>query len=265
VERATLTTAAETGAVAAGKELGATGFALRVVAPWVVGGVTIGYLELGEEIGHFLTRLRAQTGDDYALLVQKRDGAGKPLLERQAWAALRASQQRPDDWDAFRDFVVADDTAGDPAALSGANPAVMRPGGQLLAGVSRGARTYARGLVPVSDATGRLVGGVVVLHDISPLHDGMTRARAGILITLLAVAILMTLVLLALVHRLVFVRLDQMTSTLEGLGARLAGGEYDVGKLPPTGPKDELGRFEEFFSGFLVAVGGLVKDLTARR
>ena len=265
VALATLASAAETGAAAAGKELGATSFALRVVEPWLVGGRVVGYLELGEDLGRFLSRLRAQTGDDYALLVWKRDGAGQPLLQREAWGAMRARQHRPDDWGAFPDFVVADDTGAAPAALADLEPGATRSGGRLLPEVSRGARTGARGLIPVSDAGGRQVGAVVVLHDISALHDGMARARAGILLTLLAVAILMTLVLLALVHRLVFARLDRMTTSLEDLGARLAGGEYDVGALAPTGPRDELGRFEEFFGHFLVGLGALVKDLTARR
>lgn len=265
VERATLAQAMATGQLAAGKELGATAFALRVVAPWVVAGKTIGYLELGEEIGHFLTRLKAQTGDDYAMLVSKRGQDGRALLQPDAWRAMEAIQGQPDRWDAFPDFVVVDETAGDLAAISGASLGAVRPGGQLLEEVSRGARTFARGLVPVSDATGAQVGGVVVLHDITQLHDSMTRAGSGILITLLAVAILMTLVMLALVQRLVFARLSRMTTTLEDLGARLAGGEYDVGKLAPTGPKDEIGRFEEFFGEFLVVIGGLVKELTARR
>jgi hypothetical protein len=265
VERATLASAVATGALAAGKELGATAFALRVVEPWVVGGRTIGYLELGEEIGHFLTRLKKQTGDDYAMLVSKRDGAGKALLEREAWAAMKARQQRPDDWDAHPDFVVVEDTAQDPTGYSGARLGAVKPAGQLLAEVSRGEQVFARGLVPLVDATGRAVGGVVVLHDITQLHDSMDRARSGILITLVAVAILMALLMLGLVQRLVFARLDRMTTTLEDLGARLAGGEYDVGKLAPTGPKDEIGRFEEFFGSFLVVIGGLVKELTARR
>jgi histidine kinase family protein len=265
VDRTTLVAAATTGRRGAGKELGATAFALRVVEPWVVGGETIGYLELGEEIGHFLGRLKAQTGDDYAMLVAKQDAAGRPLLERAAWAAMKGQQQRPDDWDAFRGHVVVDDTSGDPAALAGAPLGVLEPAGQVLAELRLGGRTVARGMVPVVDAGGRQVGGVVVLHDISALHDSMLRARSGILITLGAVSILMALLLLALVQRLVFARLDRMTATLEDMGARLAGGEYDVGRLATGGSKDEIGRFEDFVANFLVVIGGLVKDLTSRR
>lgn len=265
VDRATLATAAATRGIGAGKELGATAFALRVVEPWVVDGQTVGYLELAEEIGHFLGRLKKQTDDDYALLVAKQGPTGAPRLQRQAWASARAAQGRPDDWDAYPDFVVVEDTAGDPAALEGARVGAVRPGGQLLRELERDGRTFARGLLPLLDAGGGQVGEVVVLHDISQLRDGMLRARTGILVTLGAVAVIMALLLLALVQRLVFARLDRMKTTLEDLGARLAGGEYDVGRLAASGPKDEIGRFEEFFGSFLLVIGGLVKELTARR
>lgn len=265
IDRATLSSAVATRRMGAGKELGATAFALRVVEPWVVRGEIVGYLELGEEIGHFLGRLKAQTGDDYAMLVSKRDAAGHPLLERTAWAAMKGAQQRPDDWDAFPDVVLVDDTAGRPADLAGLSLGALKPGGSLLGEVTRDRRTFARGAVPVADATGRQVGAVVVLHDISALHDGMRRARSGILITLGAVAIVLALLMVGLVQRLVFARLDRLTTSLEDLGARLAGGEYDVGRLAPSGPRDEIGRFEEFFGSFLTVIGGLVRDLTARR
>lgn len=265
VERITLSTAAASRRRSAGKELGATAFALRVVVPWRVGGQVIGHLELGEEIGHFLGRLKGQTGDDYAMLVAKQDAAGAPLLRREDWAAMKGQQQRVDDWDAYPAFVVVDDTARDARAFDGAALGGLGPGGLVLGSLERGRRTFARGLVPLADAAGRQVGGVVVLHEITALQASMARARSGILITLGAVSILMALLLLALVQRLIFARLDRMTATLEDLGARLAGGEYDVGKLAASGPRDEIGRFEEFFGSFLVVIGGLVKALTTRR
>ena len=96
------------------------------------------------------------------------------------------------------------------------------------------------------------------------LHDALSRARAGILVTLVAVAIAMTLVLLLIVQRLVFGRLSALSASLEDLGSRLAGGEYDVGRLAPTGPRDEIGRFEELVGGFITGVGRLLQELTRR-
>src|SRR5512133_1397641 len=62
VARETLTQAIATQEVGAGKELGKTAFALRVVKPIRVDGAIIGYMELGEEIGHFLVNMKKQTG-----------------------------------------------------------------------------------------------------------------------------------------------------------------------------------------------------------
>ncbi|HET9555051.1 MAG TPA: cache domain-containing protein [Anaeromyxobacteraceae bacterium] len=255
VERATLTQAIEKRGRGAGKELGKTAFALRVVEPWLVDGKVIGYLELGEEVDHFLSRLKAQTGDDYAMLVEKR------FLDEQAWRATYGDRKP---WGAG-EVVVVDDTTGDPSTLAGATVADLPPGGRLVDELERGGKVLARGVVPLKDATGATVGGVVVLHDITALHDALLRVRSGVLVMLLAVAIVMTLLILFLVERLVFARLSRMTETLEDLGARLAGGEYDVAARAPSGPNDEIGRFEEFFGRFLTVVGGLLKELTAHR
>ena len=86
VDRATLRRAAET-RESASKELGKTAFALRAVRPWIVDGKTIGYVELGEEIDHFLREMKARTGDDYGLLVEKR------FLDEQAWASVLGPRQ----------------------------------------------------------------------------------------------------------------------------------------------------------------------------
>jgi HAMP domain-containing protein len=256
VGRATLTQAIERHGRGAGKELGKTAFALRVVEPWVVDGQVIGYLELGEEVDHFLGRLKAQTGDDYAMLVVKR------FLDERAWRATYGDRKPWGD----AAVVTVDDTSGDPAALADAAVDELPPGGRLLGELARGGRVLARGVVPVQDASGATVGGVVVLHDITALHGALMRVRSGILVMLVAVAAVMTLLILFLVERLVFARLSRMTETLEDLGARLAGGEYDVAaSRAPAGPDDEIGRFEEFFGRFLAVVGGLLKELTAHR
>lgn len=264
VQRTTLSMAASGAGRGAGMELGRTAYALRAVTPWVVDGEVIGYLELGEELSSFLGRMKSQTGDDYAMLIAKRDPDRNELLREDDWRAMRAGRGLPDDWAAHGDFVVVDDTGREDALPSGLDLAGLRPGGRILGELQRGERTLVRGLVPVRDAGGRQVGGVVVTHDVTALHDGLSRARAGILVTLAAVAIAMTLVLLLIVQRLVFGRLAALSASLEDLGSRLAGGEYDVGRLAPTGPRDEIGRFEELVGGFLTGIGRLLQELTRR-
>lgn len=255
VDRATLAKAIETKGTGAGKELGKTAFALRVVRPWYAAdGKLLGYLELGEEIDHFLGRMKVQTGDDYALLIEK------AFLDERAWAGTR--QGKRNNWNDRARTVVVDSTAADDSILEFDHALGSVPDrGLLLDEEVRDGRTYARGIVPVSDAAGRRVGGLFVLHDITPLHATMLTARRWIYLVLVLVAVALGLVLQQLVNRFVFRRLDAMIATMEDLSARLAGGDYDLVAPRATAP-DEIGRFEEFFGRFLQVVAGLLKELT---
>ncbi|HTN54143.1 MAG TPA: cache domain-containing protein, partial [Anaeromyxobacter sp.] len=100
IDRATLDQAIRTQKMGAGKELGVTAFALRVVKPIRSNGKVVGYMELGEEIGHFLGRMKQKTGDDYALL------ADKGRIDRKALAAVR----KEDRWEEREDVVLIDST-----------------------------------------------------------------------------------------------------------------------------------------------------------
>ncbi len=255
IGRATLARAVETGDVGAGKELGKNGFALRVVEPWKVDGQVIGYLELGEEIDHFLDRMRAQTGDEYALLILK----GR--LDEKAWTAFYKDHHP---WGPSPEHVVANNTTSDPMVAAGLSVEGL-DADRLLPDLARDGKVWARGLVPVRDASGVLAGGLLVLHDVTALSASMAQARNVLLGMLAAAAIAMALLLVLATDLLVFSRLARMRTAIEGVGERLAGGDYDVRALPPTGPKDEIGRFEAFFSSFVQVIAGSLKELTAGR
>jgi HAMP domain-containing protein len=244
VERTTLAQAVVSGRRAAGKELGATALALRVVVPWRVGGEVIGYLEAGEAVDHLLARLKAQTGDDYALLLEKR------FLEEARWTATYGDRKP---WGTGQLLLVQSTAAQAPPL-----PASLEDGpeaGAPLEGPHAGGRAVARGLVPVRDAAGRRVGAVVVDHDITALHDALEKERAGVLLTLAGAAAVMTLFLPWLVQRLVFARLRRLAEAMEAHGARLAGGDYDAAPPDRAPPADEIGRFEGYVAGFLAGVG----------
>src|SRR5512133_786347 len=102
VERPTLANAIATGDVGAGKELGQTAFALRVTRPWIRDGKVIGYMELGEEIDHFLTAMKSRTGDEYGILVKKQ------FLDEKAWSQILGA--RANTWNDRPDVVVVDTT-----------------------------------------------------------------------------------------------------------------------------------------------------------
>jgi HAMP domain-containing protein len=255
IKRITLAKAIDSGDVGAGKELGKNGFALRVVEPWRVDGAVVGYLEMGEEIDHFLGRMRAQTGDDYALVLLKE------RLDEKAWSAFY-EDRRP--WGANAEHVVANDTATDPQVLAGLSVAGLETE-QLLGDVLRDARTHARSLLPIRDAGGRMAGGLVVLHDVTALHASMAQARNVLLAILVAVALGMALILVWLTTMLVFNRIDRMTKGIEDVGARLVGGDYEVKAPGRVGPDDEIGRFEDFFGRFVQVVAGILRDQTATK
>lgn len=187
VDRLTLARAAETRDMGAGLELGQTAFALRVVRPWMVDGRLIGYLELAEEIGHFLVRLKQETGNEFGVLVKKE------FLDEAAWA--RVTGKARNTWNARPDVVVVDtttfseglvDVQGDLAALP--------PEGLVLEEEVRGGRAWLRGLFPIRDAAGRNVGALAVLHDFTRLHEVMVAGRRQVLLVVLGMSLLACLV-----------------------------------------------------------------------
>lgn len=62
-----------THALVAGNELAKAGFAVRILRPFYDGqGEVTGYVEFGEELGHFIRAMKDQTGSDYGLLLSKK-------------------------------------------------------------------------------------------------------------------------------------------------------------------------------------------------
>jgi hypothetical protein len=261
VKRATMLRAAATGEVATGKELGATAFALRAVAPWSAGGKRIGFVELAEETDGYLHRMKALTSDDYSLFVEKRH------LDRAELAAMQKRKGGSDRWDQHPALVLIDSTMDDAHPMAPALPLDALPdGGTYLGEVAVGSRTVAQGVLPVTDATGHRVGALVVHDDITRMHDSMTQARLRVILLVGAIAILAAGLLVVAVNVLVFSRLARMTLTLEEVGARLVGGDYDVARaVPPASAQDEIGHFEDFFGRFIAVVAETLDGLTKRR
>jgi HAMP domain-containing protein len=237
VDRATLRRAEETRELGAGKELGKTAFALRAVRPWIVDGKTIGYLELGQEIDHFLREMKARTGDEYGLLVKKR------FLDEQAWAAVLGPRQNT--WNDRPDVVVVDTTTFTEGIIDFEGDVETIPDrGLMLDEIERGDRAYVRGIFPVRDAGGRKVGGLFVLHDFTRHHAAMGTARLQTYAALLAVAAACALAISAAVRAILFKRLGRLRRDLE---ARAAEAGLPQGRLVQLESEDEIGRLEALF------------------
>ncbi|HET8569780.1 MAG TPA: cache domain-containing protein [Candidatus Limnocylindria bacterium] len=234
VERATLQKAIDTRELGAGKELGQTAFALRAVRPWLRDGRLVGYVELAEEIDHFLTALKSRTGDEYGLLVKKK------FLNEQAWA--RVLGPRSNTWNDRPDVVVVDTTTFTEGIIDYDGDIEAIPdGGDALGELRRGDRAYVRGIFPVLDAAGRKVGGLFVLHDFTRAHDALRSGLLQAFLVLVAIGIVTAAAIAALVRWVVFGRLERLRRDLEARAARDA--------LPPSRyveleSEDEIGRLE---------------------
>jgi HAMP domain-containing protein len=258
VNRQTLLAAIRTGDTAAGKELGQTAFALRVVRPFVVDGRLLGYMELGQEIDDFLARMKAETGDEFALVIKKK------YLDEQAWASTRG--ERRNGWNDDPGAVTVNVTSADaPIAGSSADIEEVPQSGRYLAPVEIGLRVLVRGVVPVTDAAGQRVGGLFVLHDVTALRQRGRDEQLRVLVLIGVVAVAVLALLFGLFEVLVFRRLEKMTSAIERVSTRLAGGDYDVGATIHPTSADELGRFEAFLGRFLGTIGTTLRELEKRQ
>jgi hypothetical protein len=234
VNRVTLQQAIDTRELGAGKELGQTAFALRAVRPWFHRGRLIGYVELAEEIDHFLTALKSRTGDEYGLLVKKR------FLDEQAWA--RVLGPRSNTWNDRPDVVVVDTTTFTEGIIDYDGDIEAIPdGGDVLGEIERGDRAYVRGIFPVRDAADRKVGGLFVLHDFTRSHAALESGLLQAFLVLVAIEILVAAAIIALVRWLVFGRLERLRRAAETRAALEA--------LPPSRyveleSEDEIGRLE---------------------
>jgi sensor histidine kinase regulating citrate/malate metabolism len=257
VERVTLRNAIETGKLSAGLELGKTGFVLRTVRPITTPTGTIGYLELGEEISQFASRLKAQTGFDLGVLLTK---AG---LNKADWASTRAALKLPDNWDARAGVVVAQSTlSNEDMLLYQAELDALPPEGLVLEQVRTEQTTHMRGIFPISDAAGKTAGAIVVLTDITDLGRSVESAQRTSLLVTMSLGLILSLTVWLLLDRLVFRRLAVMADHLEELSLRVAGGDFDIEAGLEADPrKDEIGRLEQFLAQFLALIGGTLKSL----
>lgn len=187
ISRPTFVKAASSGAIASGIELGKTAFALRVVSPYFHAGALVGFVEMGEEIDHFDRLVKEEAGVDVGVLVEKK------LLDPADYRAGHAAAGREDDWNDLADYALVSTTVSDrrevAAGLSEADLHGIK-GATYLGTTSRGGRQVARGAFPLDDGSGRQVGVVMVLSDVTEQVAGERRALA-----LLAVIALLIFVL----------------------------------------------------------------------
>lgn len=254
VRRPSFLQAVATGTEARGIELGRTAYAVRVVRPWLLRGKVLGYVELGTDIHSFLVRLSRLTGDEFGLLLDKRQ------LDRTSWQRVTSQPER---WDERSELYEVASTGGAPSLMAGLDRMEQVPGQPALLGreTSQG-RTWTRGIFPLLDPEGKVIGAVVERHEISALLAGVDELRLQVVVLVVLLATALAALVIFLMETLVFEPVARMTKKLEGLPERMARGDWKALEGPPQSD-DELGRFEAFLDKAIDAVGSFVTD--ARR
>lgn len=191
IDRFTTLEAERTGKTVGGIELGYFGiFILRVVRPVFVEGVLIGYVELGRGIDDILRELHADPAVEVAVTINK------DLLDRERWETGRSMLGLMDDWDLFPAEVLSYSSLD-------SLPVQLLKHDQLSANHQNedrldqlshdDGRDWRMAFVPMLDASGREVGELAVMLDISEVQAGFHRTL--VMATLVGVLVLGLLLL----------------------------------------------------------------------
>jgi nitrogen fixation/metabolism regulation signal transduction histidine kinase len=245
VNRETFVQARDSGRTASGIELGKTAFALRVVSPYRQGDNLLGYVELGEEIDHFDSIVKKETGVEVAVLVEK------PFLNESDYRAGRKGANQPDDWGDLKDYALVSTTLADRAFVAASFPeseahATKAP--TFLGTVKQGDRVLAKGGFPLKDAAGRQVGAVLVLHDVT---DQSRNERNALLLLVTAAVVLFAISLLVAVQ---YLRTQIITPLVDLSNRAIEISMGNVDKKLETERTDEIGLLIRSFERMRVSL-----------
>lgn len=163
IRRKTMQQAATTGKTTYGIELGKFGhFTLRVVKPWYVDGKHVGYIELGEEIGHITPNLSEILDVQVIFAIEKR------CLDRRQWEQGLTILGHTGDWDQLSNFVIIDKTiATVPPELLPLIDAGKTENTLATFTDPSDHKSYRGGILPLMDAGKQQVGSLVIMKDIT--------------------------------------------------------------------------------------------------
>ena len=190
IERKTMQEAAKTGDIGAGLELGPMGtFTLRVVYPWHIQGKLVGYIELGQEIDHTISRLHELLNVDVFMLVKKN------LLEQTRWQETMQKMERRSNWDQFKDLVIISSTLDHYSTaleqnaynedMEGHTDVSFEPFPYL---VSDNKHEYATSFTHLTDIGNNDVGEMVVLSDVTAEQEELYRFTGALIISAVFIA-----------------------------------------------------------------------------
>lgn len=169
LDRQTLLAAERNEKLSYGIELGSTGvLSLRVVAPWYNGKNLIGYIELSEEIAQIFGQVKEIFGIEFYVALKQ------SMLDPLKWKQAMRALGRDGVWNTDSDYaIVAQTMPGTPSSLVAFldqdHPSIE----QITFTAASGKRRFHIGTIALSDVSGREVGKIAVLHDITAAMDNV--------------------------------------------------------------------------------------------
>jgi PAS domain S-box-containing protein len=175
IERFSAMEAERTRKTSWGTELGPLGtFSLRVVQPVFDDERLVGYIELSKEIDDVLQRLHAQAGLQIAVSIRKE------AISREAWEGRMRMLGRETDWERLHQSVIIYTSQ---ARLTDVFERLVDHG-LLLGGhgngatdweVADGGRDWRVTISPIADASGREVGSLLIMNDLTDIKAMFNR------------------------------------------------------------------------------------------
>jgi signal transduction histidine kinase len=172
IERATTLQAQQHGRDTQGVELGVLGtLTLRAVKPWYQGDRLLGYLELGEEIGHLTEAIHAALGIDLLVLLETRFAPQSPNGQ-----PLRRGEQ---------ESVILSSTTGNIPRQIEERAIGPRESWIDNARVHEDEQSFYTAMLPIRDAGGRDIGGIMVIRDVTTLQEDLRRSLISVAVVIL--------------------------------------------------------------------------------
>jgi methyl-accepting chemotaxis protein len=252
ITRKTFKKSVDSNGFGSGLELGQTAFALRVVHPYYDGSNLIGYVELGEEIDHFLKVMKEQTGNDYGIFIKKQ------YINQNDWKSTRSAHGLKDNYNDLEKYVVIDTTRegiSEFAARDEDRLSNIADSGEIFQSSRAGSSSYVTGGFPLYDAGGVIVGTVVVVMDVTSIANAANDNAWFVLIVAIISAIVISIIVVLLVNLYILKPLDNIVDAT----TKVAGGDFSVEIKAKS--DDEIGDLAMMIEGFKKILVGTAQDL----
>ena len=222
-------------------ELGKTAFALRAVMPYYNAGQLIGYVELGEEINHFLKILKGVTSSEFAII------ADKEYLDRGDWESVRRVAQLRNNWDDLeKHLVLSTTTEGEIAreCFVEDNLERIEKGENILQQLQRNNGSFMCGGFELNNAGGQHIGAVLSLTAMTE-HIAVAQKANNAKLRIAIIFFLVTFI------TSIFISRSITKPILELAEAAKAVGSGDLDRRVGISSTDEIGQLGITFNDMI--------------